>query len=168
MANRRQQEGSLRTLMASESLLLLTAAIWGIAFVFQRTAMDHIGPFTFNALRFALGALVMLVIMGVRRQNGRRRGLTGRRALLSGLFAGLLVFGGATFQQVGIVYTTAGKAGFITGLYIVLVPMLGIFWGHRPGRNVRPDLPRGAESDCCREHGRELRLPGVLHRRRVP
>ena len=138
--------------IGSEVLLLLTAAIWGIAFVFQRTAMDHIGPFTFNALRFALGALIMLVIMGVRSGNSGRRhprspeprsapsdtaaALTGRHALLSGLLAGLLVFGGATFQQVGIVYTTAGKAGFITGLYIVLVPVLGIFWRHRPGRNV--------------------------------
>ncbi len=152
--------------IGSEALLLLTAAIWGIAFVFQRTAMDHIGPFTFNALRFALGALIMLVIMGVRNGNSRRRhprspeppsappdtaaaaigssrarhqvpaALTGRHALLPGLLAGLLVFGGATFQQVGIVHTTAGKAGFITGLYIVLVPILGIFWRHRPGRNV--------------------------------
>lgn len=159
MTKRQEQIGS-------EVLLLLTAAIWGIAFVFQRTAMDHIGPFTFNALRFALGALVMLVIIGVRSGNSRPpharspeppsassdpgaattgssrashrepAAFTGRRATLSGLLAGLLVFGGATFQQVGIVYTTAGKAGFITGLYIVLVPVLGIFWRHRPGRNV--------------------------------
>ncbi len=140
-----------RSLVISESLLLLTAAIWGFAFVFQRTAMDHIGPFTFNALRFAIGALVMLGIVTARdiragaadpptdarpETDSRGRERWSRRTLLWGLAAGLLVFGGATLQQVGLVYTTAGKAGFITGLYIVFVPLLGIVWKQRPGRNV--------------------------------
>ncbi len=144
-----------RSLVISESLLLLTAAIWGFAFVFQRTAMDHIGPFTFNALRFAIGALVMLGIVTVRDARARARvdavtdsslaadGVRvvererwSRRTLLWGLAAGVLIFGGATLQQVGLVYTTAGKAGFITGLYIVFVPLLGTFWRQRPGHGV--------------------------------
>ncbi len=151
--------------IVSESLLLLTAAIWGFAFVFQRTAMDHIGPFTFNALRFAIGALVMLGLTTVRDRRSDRataRRLAGpavtgpvpltapgpgaseppridvpeqrwsSRVLLLGAWAGVLVFGGATLQQVGLVFTTAGKAGFITGLYIVFVPLLGMFWRQRP------------------------------------
>jgi len=134
-----------RSLLISESLLLLTAAIWGFAFVFQRTAMDHIGPFTFNALRFAIGALVMLGIVSVRDRRASARPDVPAVApspgwswqtLRWGLAAGILVFGGATLQQVGLVYTTAGKAGFITGLYIVFVPLLGIFWKHRPGGGV--------------------------------
>jgi len=146
-----------RSLVVSESLLLLTAAIWGFAFVFQRTAMDHIGPFTFNALRFAIGALVMFGIVTVRdaradsragnlgniRTGAESAGTPGvdrerwsRQTLFWGLTAGLLVFGGATLQQVGLVYTTAGKAGFITGLYIVFVPLLGVFWRQRPGGGV--------------------------------
>jgi drug/metabolite transporter (DMT)-like permease len=135
--------------LVSESLLLLASAIWGFAFVAQRVAMDHIGPFTFNAVRFALGSLPMLPLMALARnravadaESGATPGTTPREPssrpplrmlLTSGLAAGALLYGGASLQQFGIVYTTAGKAGFITGLYVILVPILGLFWKMRPG-----------------------------------
>ncbi|MEA3409783.1 MAG: DMT family transporter, partial [Candidatus Eisenbacteria bacterium] len=125
--------------LVSESLLLLASAIWGFAFVAQRIAMDHIGPFTFNAVRFALGSLPMLVLIALARRRGGghapdRPPLRG--LLLSGLAAGALLYGGASLQQFGIVYTTAGKAGFITGLYVIIVPILGLLWKMRPKPGV--------------------------------
>jgi drug/metabolite transporter (DMT)-like permease len=111
-------------------MLLAAAAIWGFAFVAQRVGMRHVGPLTFNGVRFALGAAVLLpfVIVRARRGVGRAPGL--RRA---GVLAGLLIFGGATLQQWGLLWTTAGKAGFITSLYVVLTPLLGIAFGMRTG-----------------------------------
>lgn len=119
-----------------DALLLTTAAIWGFAFVAQRAGMEHIGPFLFNGIRFAIGSLLLLPFAlraGRRAQAapGRRRG----RLLPGGFLAGVVLFGGASLQQGGLVYTTAGKAGFITGLYVILVPLLGFFWGERPGRS---------------------------------
>lgn len=122
-----RSDAERRTLRA-EGLLLLTAAIWGFAFVAQRVGMEHVGPFGFNGVRFALGCLVLLPLLA---RGGRGSG-GGRRSLLGdGLLAGLVLFGGASFQQVALVYTTAGNAGFITGLYVVLVPILGLPLGQR-------------------------------------
>lgn len=122
--------------LRADALLLLTAAIWGFAFVAQRVGMEHVGPFTFNGIRFALGSLSLLPLEIARRRraasSGRDR-FRGPGAWTGGLVAGLVLFAGASFQQVGIVYTTAGKAGFITGLYVVLVPLLASFWRHRVG-----------------------------------
>ncbi len=111
----------------SDLVLLLAATIWGLAFVAQRVGMDHVGPFTFNGLRFLLGGLSLLPFVWMSRNKtypGNRGDL-----ILSGMVSGLFLFAGISFQQVGIVYTTAGKAGFITGLYVVLVPILGLFAG---------------------------------------
>lgn len=114
----------------AEGLLLLASAIWGFAFVAQRAGMAHVGPFTFNAVRFALGALVLVPFW-------RRSGPVPARAVtLYGSAAGGVLFLGASLQQIGIVTTTAGKAGFITGLYVVLVPLLGFAAGYRPGAPV--------------------------------
>jgi drug/metabolite transporter (DMT)-like permease len=116
----------------ADFLLLLTALIWGLAFVAQRMGMDHVGPFTFNGVRFLLGAaaLLPLALRSARNPDPsdflRRTG--GRVGLWGGLVAGTALFAGATLQQVGLVYTTAGKAGFITGLYVVIVPMIGLFF----------------------------------------
>lgn len=114
-------------------LLLLTALIWGAAFVAQRMGMDHMGPLTFNGIRFAIGSLALLPL--IRHMGGRRTtqspGLSGM--LRSGMLMGGLLFLGAWLQQFGLCYTTAGKAGFITGLYVVFVPLIGIFLGHRYG-----------------------------------
>jgi len=155
----------------SDLILLLAAIIWGFAFVAQRMGMDHIGPFMFNAIRFALGAGVLFVVIKVRDNLGhggrgagklgsweedkrgggeeekRRKGeeeivdqkpKTKDPKLLTsyGILLGLILFAGATFQQVGIVYTTAGNAGFITGLYVILVPVFGIYFGHKEGANL--------------------------------
>lgn len=113
--------------------LLLTALIWGAAFVAQRMGMDHMGPLTFNGIRFALGALALLPLIA---NMDRKR--TTVAAPMSALIRGGLLMGGALFlgawlQQFGLCYTTAGKAGFITGLYVVFVPLIGIFLGHRYG-----------------------------------
>ena len=127
------------SVFANDSLLLLTAAIWWLAFVAQRAGMEHVGPFTYNALRFALGALSLIPIIVIRGvpaappppAGGVRARAWG--AVSAGLLAGAVLFLGASFQQSGIVSTTAGKAGFITGLYVVLVPLAGLLWGQRTG-----------------------------------
>jgi len=115
----------------ADLMLLLTAAIWGSAFVAQRVGMNHVGPLTFNGIRFALGALVLVPVVGWR--NGRNQKSEGTLFSLiqGGIIAGVVLFAGATLQQIGLVYTTAGKAGFITGLYVIFVPILGLFWGLR-------------------------------------
>ncbi len=120
----------------ANSLLLITAAVWGLAFVAQRVGMDYIGPFTFNAVRFALGALVLGGIVRARQGRGARLALP-RESAARGLVLGLVLFVASSFQQVGLVYTTAGKAGFITGLYVVLVPLAGaLLLGERHGVQV--------------------------------
>lgn len=107
--------------------LVITALIWGVAFVPQRSAMEHTGPLTFNALRFGLGALLIVLCCGARRFSSLSH--TDYRAI--GIL-GLLLFAGAALQQIGMVTTTAGQGGFITGLYIVLIPIfLFFFWSER-------------------------------------
>jgi drug/metabolite transporter (DMT)-like permease len=120
---------------ANDLLLLLTAAIWGFAFVAQRVGMDHVGPLAFNALRFALGAAALLPLVALRRLSAARGGaaVPSRCLVVYGSVAGVVLFAGAALQQAGLVTTTAGKAGFITGLYVVLVPLSGLLWRQRPG-----------------------------------
>ncbi|WP_206363834.1 DMT family transporter [Gudongella oleilytica] len=114
-------------------LLLLTAAIWGFAFVAQRKGMDYIGPFTYTGIRFLLGSLSLLPVIklfGGRKESGNK-GDTSKDIVKAGIIAGTVLFIAATFQQVGLQYTTAGKAGFITSLYIVIVPIMGLFMKQR-------------------------------------
>lgn len=125
-------------ILRANLLLFITALIWGTAFVFQRVAAGMLGTFTFNALRFFLGALSMVpLILLLPRQvmEGlvQKRRHAFQKALVPGIFAGLVLFAGAALQQVGLTGTTAGKAAFITGLYIVLVPLAGLFFRHKPG-----------------------------------
>ena len=112
-------------LIRANLLLLLTSVIWGFGFIAQRLGMDYIGPYSFNVCRFALGALslVPLVYFLERKKSGQAK--AGWPFWVIGGLAGFVLFGGATLQQVGLLYTTAGKAGFITGLYLVIVPLLG-------------------------------------------
>ena len=117
--------------LKSDMLLFLTSFIWGLGFVAQRVGMDFVGPFTFNSIRFALGSLVLipLIVLGKKPQvscNSLRPIIRLKMKLLSGILAGLVLFAAASFQQMGLVYTTAGNAGFITGLYVVIVPILGL------------------------------------------
>lgn len=113
-------------------ILLLTAAIWGLAFVAQRVGMDHVGAFTFNGIRFALGSISLLPVIYFFNkksdyENKDKLEADFHTTLKSGIIAGTFLFIGASLQQVGLIYTTAGKAGFITSLYIVIVPIMGIF-----------------------------------------
>lgn len=116
-------------------LLFLTAVIWGVAFVAQRVGMDYCEPFTFNAVRFLIGFVVLLPLMAWRAAGESRKAsetkegkaLKKRTLLKGGLVCGFFLFIASNFQQFGIRYTTVGKAGFITACYILIVPILGIF-----------------------------------------
>ncbi|MEH6580013.1 MAG: DMT family transporter [Amphritea sp.] len=110
----------------SHLLLLSVAVIWGFAFVAQSAGMDYLGPHSFNAARFLLGALSLLPLWLL---MGKKRLPQGKTLLLGGLIAGSVMFAGFSFQQTGLLYTTAGNAGFITGMYIVMVPIVGILLG---------------------------------------
>lgn len=117
--------------MKARVLLLVAAIIWGLAFVAQRQGMEFIQPFTFNAVRFALGSVSLLPFVFLNRHAPRA---TNWRTLWWASFAcGTVLFIAGSLQQIGIVYTTAGKAGFITGLYVILVPILGLALKQRTG-----------------------------------
>jgi drug/metabolite transporter (DMT)-like permease len=122
--------------LKSDVLLFFTSAIWGFAFVAQRIGMDYVGPFTFNGVRFALGSLVLLPMI-LRKGNQKNTSGQGtfpaatKTLMFGGGLLGIALFSAASVQQVGLVYTTAGNAGFITGLYVVIVPILGLFWGQQ-------------------------------------
>lgn len=139
---------------SGEFMLLITALIWGTSFVAQRSGMETIGPFTFNGIRCLLGALVLLpVIIGMDylgskkmlreksiektvNQISSEKRTAAKNLVVGGLLCGLIFFLSSSVQQIGLVYTTAGKAGFITALYIVIVPITGIFLK----KKVRPVL----------------------------
>ncbi len=110
-------------------MLWITAAIWGFAFVAQRAGMEFIGPFTFNGIRFLLGSVSLLPLIIWMKYKTIKTSGKQKNILKGGLIAGLVLFIGASLQQAGLVYTTAGKAGFITGFYVILVPLMGIFIG---------------------------------------
>lgn len=116
-------------------LLLLTAFIWGFAFIAQRVGAQYLGAFAFNGIRFVVGGISLIPVMmflGAKEKDGEVKGAVAfKPAVFPGIMAGGVLFCAATFQQIGLAYTTAGKAAFITGLYIVLVPVLGIFLKHR-------------------------------------
>lgn len=105
--------------------LLLTSFIWGSAFVAQVTGMDLIGPFTFSASRCLLSTIFVLFLLFFQKEKEKS---SQKNLILGGLACGVFLFLGSSFQQVGLQYTSAGKTSFITSLYIVLVPLLGIFF----------------------------------------
>lgn len=113
-------------------MLVLTAFIWGTAFVAQSVGMDYLGPFTFNGVRSLIGGVALLPCIWLfQRGKGKATEKPSRGArkelIAGGIACGLLLFAASSLQQIGIQYTTAGKAGFITAFYIVIVPVLGIF-----------------------------------------
>lgn len=117
-------------------LLFLAAIIWGVAFVAQSVGMDYVEPFTFNAVRCTIGGIVLIPCIGVltiwkrkksSKTNDKINENNTKDLLIGGIACGILLFISSNFQQFGIQYTTAGKAGFITALYIIIVPILGIF-----------------------------------------
>jgi len=124
--------GKITERIVPRFVLLLTAVIWGFAFVAQREGMKDVGPFLFNAARFSLGGLALLPVLVYRRKKAEEKRRSGGKGLLIGyLAAGVVLFASASLQQGGLVYTTAGKAGFITGLYLVIIPLLGLLRGER-------------------------------------
>ncbi|MBR3842684.1 MAG: DMT family transporter [Christensenellaceae bacterium] len=114
-------------------LLLLTALIWGLAFVAQSSGMEYIGPFGFNAIRSLMGAMVVLPLVLINRKKEAALPEKDRQKFpfIGGILCGLLLFSASSLQQFGMVETTAGKAGFITAMYSVLVPILGLFIGKK-------------------------------------
>ena len=122
-------------------LLLLGSMIWGAAFVAQRVGMDHVGPFTFNGIRMLLAWLVMIPVTALmEHKNKNTPGYTApdpKDQRLSGVICGALLFIATSLQQMGLVSTTAGKAGFITALYVVLVPVAAWFlFRKNPGKVI--------------------------------
>ena len=150
-----------KTEWKSPALLFLTAVVWGVAFVAQSVGMDYVGPFTFNCIRCLIGAVVLVPCIWFldgwkQRPDGASCGRESARAscgrestgapsgasygshalLAGGICCGLALFVASNLQQIGIQYTTVGKAGFITALYIVMVPVFGIFLKKRAGIRV--------------------------------
>ena len=119
--------------MLADILLLLTAGIWGFGFVAQRSGMEYIGPFAFNGIRFILGSLSLLPFIFFRRMAIPAGLRHNQRLLPASLSAGCCLFVAVIFQQFGVLFTTAGNAGFITGLYVVFTPIFGIFLGKKTG-----------------------------------
>ncbi|QKE64183.1 DMT family transporter [Aquipseudomonas campi] len=121
--------------LRADLLMLLTAMIWGSAFVAQRLGMDAIGPFLYTGLRFALASVVLLplVVLLSRRGGEKAPEPINRSLLLAGLIMGLALSLGINLQQVGLLFTSVTNSGFITGLYVIVVPLLGLFIGHKTG-----------------------------------
>ncbi len=127
--------------LRGEILLFLAALIWGISFVFQKEGMDYIGPMTFGLMRFSIGSIVLIPLICLYDRYNRRRGqavmsFRNRTLLTAGLLTGLTNFGLSSFQQIGLVYTTAGKAGFISAMYVALVPVFMLFLRRRIRRST--------------------------------
>lgn len=113
-------------------LLLITATVWGVAFVAQSVGMDYLNAFAFNCIRNAIGVVVLIPVLAVTRRNAHRTGcntapLFTKELLLGGLVCGSALCIASNFQQMGIEHSTVGKSAFITTLYIVLVPIFGLF-----------------------------------------
>lgn len=130
----------MKTKVRNSCLLFLTACIWGSSFVAQSVGMDYIGPYTFNCLRFLIGSLVLLPVIFFSRHRKKDqkdrykdRTLQKKEMLCGGIVCGVVLCIASTLQQIGIIYTTAGKAGFLTAMYIVLVPVLGLFLKRKAG-----------------------------------
>lgn len=121
----------------SNGMLTLTSLIWGVSFVAQSVGMDYVGPFTFNTVRCLLGGLVLLPCIALFDKKDPGRKPVERKTLLTGgLLCGLVLAVASSLQQFGILYTSVGKAGFITSLYILIVPLFGLFLGKRVGAKL--------------------------------
>lgn len=122
--------------LRSNLILVITALIWGAAFVAQSIGMEYVGPFTFNSVRSLLGALVLLPCIALLDKLKSKNNINSvsdhnkdkRTLIKAGVFCGIALFAASSLQQIGIMYTTVGKAGFITALYIIIVPIIGIFF----------------------------------------
>jgi len=129
-------------------LLLITAMIWGFAFTAQKTGMAYIGPFTYNGVRFLMGIIPLIPLLVITKKKRAGRGNAERSAenrdskpgreeagylLLYSALAGFAMFAGVSLQQFAMAWTSVGNCGFITGFYVVLIPVAGIFLGKKTG-----------------------------------
>lgn len=120
-------------------ILLLTATIWGIAFVAQSAGMDYIGPFTFNSIRSIIGGIVLIpvvIILNKRENKPENNKGNFKKLFAGGIACGVLLCVASNLQQLALKTASVGKAGFLTALYIVLVPVVGLFWKRKVGKNV--------------------------------
>lgn len=121
-------------------MLFITSIIWGLAFVAQAQGMEHIGPFTFTAAR-SLVAIIFLyltyVFFNKTSKSYREQKFDMKRTIRGGVLCGLVFTFGINFQQIGLVYTTAGKASFLTALYIVFIPIIGLFYGKKINKKLQ-------------------------------
>ncbi len=123
--------------ITSSALLFLTALIWGFAFVAQSEGMKYIGPFTFNGIRSFIGGIVLIPIVLLLRKSNKASVKENKKILVvGGLCCGAVLFAASTLQQFALIDASPGKGGFLTALYIVLVPILGIFLKKRPGFEI--------------------------------
>ncbi len=124
---------SVPSAMMGNLLMVFTAAIWGFTFVAQKTGMDHLGPFMFNAVRFFIGATCLVFLL----RWFKSQKLT-RKGIFWGIAMGVVLFIGAMLQQIGLIETTAGKSAFITVIYILLVPVFLSFLGNKLPLQIWP------------------------------
>lgn len=117
-------------------VLLLVSAIWGFSFVAQRSGMDYVGPYTFNGVRFFLGSLSLLPLYFLQKDRKRLKKNEFKKISLAGLVLGIALFIAASLQQIGMQYTSAANGGFITSLYVVLVPILYLFLRRKVGLHI--------------------------------
>ena len=117
-------------------MLIIAAILWGLGFVAQREGMEHIGPFYYTALRFGIGVICLIPVYFITRKEERKIKVERKQILTAGLIVGIFLFLGVNSQQIGLVTTTAGKASFITALYMILVPAFGLLIGHRTRRII--------------------------------
>ncbi len=123
-----------RQALRADLLMLLTAMIWGSGFIAQTLGMNHVGPFLYSGLRFALGSLCLLpLVMGRRTSQPPREPFMTRGLWIGGVVMGLALTLGINLQQVGLLFTSVTNSGFITGLYVIVVPVLGMLMGHKTG-----------------------------------
>ncbi|MEQ2400408.1 DMT family transporter [Peptoniphilus hominis (ex Hitch et al. 2025)] len=121
-------------------MLFITSIIWGLAFVAQAQGMEHIGPFTFTAARSVVAIIFLYltyVFFNKTSKTYREQKFDMKRTIRGGILCGLVFTFGINFQQFGLVYTTAGKASFLTALYIVFIPIIGLFYGKKINKKLQ-------------------------------
>ncbi len=159
-----------RFVIRQSLLLLLTATIWGVAFVSQSVGMDYVGPFTFNAARSLIGAAVLVPCIALLKKIQKKeegpeevhKKEDKRTLLRGGICCGVILAVASSFQQFGLLYTTVGKAGFITAMYIILVPLLGIFAGKKVGLRIGISVVIAVAGLLCMTESLRLEAGDIL------
>ena len=129
-------DNSVKNRLRGSVMLLLAALFWGIAFAAQSKGMDYVEPFAFNGARSFLGVAVLIPLWLAMGRPQPAKGYDAKALWLGGGLCGCMLFAATSLQQIGLVTTSAGKSGFLTALYIILVPVFGIFAGRKAGANV--------------------------------